>query len=307
MNEEKTNLNSKFLSSNIDDLISFYSYFNDRDELINWMKNRKKSEPTLFSFEGDAEIVVVIPTADMDSHRAQNCKNQIFKGIQQIFVESVKPRDLFFNYSHNVNIGVTEALKLRPNWIIVSNDDMVQIDNPEVLRSELSKRDNNYINALFTNPLGDYHSFKRFIGVPNLIYKIVANLHPNRNRAIRYKLWEKFELKYLDALYSGPSGFASRLTYNTKKVHLLTGSFSIISRKFAERQEKLFDDTFINGAEDTDLSLRIYEDYKKIGYIDYKIGDKIGTSLGAGWPRIIRNTVNEIYLSYKIENGLLKL
>ncbi len=307
MNEEIANLNSKFLSSNIDDLISFYGHFRDREELIHWMRNRQKNEPNIITVEGQSNVVVVIPTADMNSQRAQDCKNHIFKGLHQIYVESVKPRDMFFNYSHNVNVGVTEALKLKPEWVIISNDDMLLEDSPQKLLSEIAKQDFEVKDVLFTNPLGDYHSFLRFIGVPTFLYSMTVRIHPNRSRHYRLKLWQKFQLKYVDALYSGSTGFLSKLTYRTEKVHLLTGSFTMLSRKYIEKQTQLLDETFINGGEDTDLSLRICENQKGIGYINYKIGDRIGTSLGNGWSRILRNVVNEVYLSYKIEEGLLKL
>lgn len=307
MNDEAKDLNRKFLSSDFRDLNSFYEHFERREDLIRWMKNRHKNEPKIIDVDGEEKVVIVIPTADFESQKTQTCKDIIFKGIHQIYVESVKPRDLFFNYSHNVNLGVTHALKLKPEWIVISNDDMLFEDPPKKLLSELDKVDPDFNDAVFTKPPGSYHSFLRFIGEPTIIYSMIVTLHPNRSRHFRLKLWNKFELRYVDALYSGPTGFLSKLTYKTIKPHLLTGSFTVLSRKYAESQKSVFDETFINGGEDTDLSLRIFEDQNRIGFIDYRIGDSIGSSLGSGWSRSIRNVVNEVYLSYKIERGLLKL
>ena len=307
MKVAEANLNDIFLSPHVEDLISFYGHFGNREELIDWMKGRPKNEPSIINVDGESDIVIIIPTADVKSSRAQFCSSQIFKGLHQIFVESVKPRDSFFNYSHNVNVGITEALKLNPEWIIISNDDMVLRDDPKQLISEIRKNDFNMKNVLFTNPLGEYHSFLRFIGEPTLMYSMLTAVHPNRNRNIRLKLWRKFELRYIDALYSGPTGFISKISYRTDMVHLLTGSFTVLSIKYVKKQKTLLDETFVNGGEDTDLSLRLYQEPEKIGYINYDVGDRIGTSLGSGWPRILRNVVNEIYLSYKIEKGFLPL
>ena len=307
MDEKYDEMNEKFLSSNIDDLISFYNFFHNRKELVDWMQHRPKSEPTIHRVSGENDIVVVIPTADANSKRLKLCSERIFSGLNQIIVESVKPLDKYFNYSHNVNIGVSEAIKTNPKWIIISNDDMVPGDPPHRLISEIRSHDSDLEYALFTRPEGEYHSFQRFIGQPNMLYSIATKLHPNRYRSIRFSLWKRFDLRYIDALYRGSSGLLSRLTYKTLKVHLLTGSFTILSRNYIQSHKQILDETFINGGEDSDLSLRLHEDLNKIGYIDYKIGDRIGTSLGSGWARIIRNVVNEIYLSYKIEKGLLRI
>ena len=271
------------------------------------MVHRFKSEPTIINEKGETDVVVVIPTADVNSSRSQICSKRIYKGLHQIFVESVRPKDFFFNYSYNVNVGVTEALKLDPEWIIISNDDMVIKDEPKQLISEIRKNDFKVKNVLFTRPPGVYHSFPRFIGEPTMMYSLITAMHPNRNRNFRLKLWNKFQLKYIDALYSGPSGLLSKISYRTEMVHLLTGSFTVLSKKYVKSQRTLLDETFINGGEDADLSLRLYQEPEKIGYINYEVGDRIGTSLGSGWSRILRNVVNEIYLSYKIEKDLLPI
>lgn len=298
--------NDKFLSSNVKELIEFYNQFSNRDQLISWMRGRPKSEGKIYVEENKiSNIVVVIPTKDIYSNYALECRNVIYKGISQVFVESVKPSDTFFNYAYNVNKGIAYAMRLEPDWIIVSNDDMVCVDPPEKLASELSKFDPSRYDALFTIPEGLYHSFFRMIATPNSLYSIVTKLHPNRLRKTRLELWEKFSLRYVDALDKGIDGMISKLLYSNKFRHILTGSFTILSRDFVNNiSGKVFDDTFINGGEDSDLSLRlIYSG--KYNKINYKITDLVGKSLGTGWERILRNVINEVYLSYKIENGMI--
>ena len=302
--EDDNLINSKFLSGNAEDVFSFFDSFDTRESLFSWMKTRKKNEPTIYDVDGPTDIVAVIPTSDMNSDRVKTTKESIFKGFRQIYVESVKPYDPYFNYSHNANVGIAEALKLSPEWIVIANDDMVPRQRPERLSGAIREWDHSVTNVLFTNPPGEYHSFQRFIGRPNDLYKLIVTLHPNRSRIHRYKLWKKFGLKYVDALDVGKTGIASKITYRVVKPHLLTGSFTILSSKFVAHQEQVFDETFINGGEDSDLSLRLTKEEEKIGFIDYEIGDMVGTSLGSGWIRNIRNVVNEVYLSYKIEQNL---
>ena len=303
MNQELDSLNTLFLSPKIEELIQFYNSFPDREGLISWMSGRNKSRPSVIEVQGDTTGVVVIPTADYNSTRTQNCSLKIFKGMQQIIVESVRPKDVYFNYSHNVNIGISKAMEFNPSWIIVSNDDMINRDSPDILLSELKKSDPDKYNVLFTKEKGSYHSFPRFIGTPNSLYSFISTLHPNRLRKMRQEIWKKFGLKYIDAIDTGVTGFMSRMTYRPLKAHLLTGSFTILGKNYITSVAEVYDETFINGGEDTDLSLKLLKEPEKIGFIDYKIGDMVGTSLGSGWTRYIRNVVNEIYLSYKIEKG----
>lgn len=301
-------LNKLFLSNDIKNLFKFFDCFSGIMDLVNWMKERPKQMPQIIVNDSNSDIVVVVPTRDVNSKFALNCRDNIFKGITKIFVESKKPTDPFFNFSFSVNEGVKEAMKMKPKWIIISNDDMYKIDSPEVLLSELSSLDHTCLNSVFTNPLGDYHSYRRMLATPNKLYSIITNVHPNRLRKKRMNLWNKFDIHYIDALYGGPSGLMSKLTYTNKILHLLTGSFFIISSTFAEsRKNMILDDTFINGGEDTDLSLRLSDNLSKIGFIKYRIGDIIGGSLGNNWIRITRNVVNEAYLNYKIAKGILNV
>lgn len=301
--EDNLKLNDLFVSNNIEDVLKFYNKFSNRDELFQWMKDRPKSNANIEVNNFNTKAVVVIPTKDCESKYAQACKTSIFNNITQVFVESVKPVDYYFNYARNVNIGVAKAMELSPDWIIISNDDMEKIDPPEKLLSELTKFDSEQYDTLFTNPPGRYHSFYRVLASPNMLYSLMVSLHPNRYRLKRFELWRKFEVKNIDALDQGIEGLLSKVLYSKRRKHLLTGSFTILSSRYVEKLgNKILDETFINGGEDSDLSIRLKSDKCNYSFINYKIKDLIGNSLGYGWTRIIRNVVNEIYLSSKIEN-----
>jgi len=74
----------------------------------------------------------------------------------------------------------------------------------------------------------------------------------------------------------------------------------------------MFDETFVNGGEDLDLSLSIKSRGNKIEFISYRIGDYLGSSLGKntpegirnlkGTPRRLRDIANMSYFNYKIES-----
>ena len=62
---------------------------------------------------------------------------------------------------------------------------------------------------------------------------------------------------------------------------------------------EIYDDTFINAAEDTDLSLIIALGGIRTAKIKYRIGDLIGSTLGTGIQRSLRSIAGLTYLNCK--------
>ena len=121
--------NNFFNSDNLDKIIKFYNGFENRDQLIQWMKERPKGAAYIHEIEGDKDIIVVIPTADFNGKYARECRENIFKGLHIVFVESGGRGDFYFNYAHNCNVGIKKAMEYKPKWVVVSNDDMEMIDS----------------------------------------------------------------------------------------------------------------------------------------------------------------------------------
>jgi len=142
-------LNNLFTSNDSEDILRFYDYFENRDQLIKWMRERPKGNYRIVEFNKDEnDIIVVIPTMDVNGKFAKTCRYEIFKGLHIIFVES-GIGNYYFNYAHNCNAGIKKALEYNPKWIIISNDDMYKIDDVEVLIKELNKIKNTEININF--------------------------------------------------------------------------------------------------------------------------------------------------------------
>jgi len=142
-------LNNLFMSNDPKDILRFYDYFDNRDQLIKWMMERPKGNYRIVEFNNDEnDIIVVILTMDVNGKFAKTCRDEIFKGLHIIFVES-GVGNYYFNYAHNCNAGIKKAMEYNPKWIVLSNDDMYKIDDVEVLVKELSKLDNKYINIIF--------------------------------------------------------------------------------------------------------------------------------------------------------------
>jgi hypothetical protein len=295
--------NRLFVSKNLVDILEFYRSFESNEEVLEWMRERPKGACFLHEIEGDKEIVVVIPTADFNGNYAKNCRETIFKKLQIIFVESGEIGDPFFNFAHSVNIGISKALTYNPKWVIVSNDDMFQLDPIEKLVSEIRKINENDIDAIFITE-SPHHSVVSELAEPRFIRKFFHWLYPNKVFRYLINLEDKFNVKYLSVSKSSLFG----LIFFKKGYRFIQGmDFFVISAKYSMINEgNLFDETFINTYEDVDLSLRLSFNAHRIATVDFRIGDYYGKSLGKVRDRMLRDLTGEIYMNYKIANEFAK-
>jgi hypothetical protein len=188
---ESSGKNNYFISNDPKKIIEFYESFDDRDELIEWIKERPKGNCEIREVNGEKDIIVVIPTTDFDGEYARNCREEIFKGLHIVFVVSGK-NNYYFNHAHNCSVGTKKALEYNPKWIIVSNDDMYKIDDVNLLIRKLNDVDENEYDIVFIEP-SKYHSVPSSLGKERLTKKILFYL--NRGRRNQLMLERKFEIE----------------------------------------------------------------------------------------------------------------
>ena len=295
--------NNFFTSSDTEKTIEFYDQFENRDQLIKWMKERPKGASYIHEVTGNKDIIVVVTTADFKGKHAKACRDEVFKGLHMIFVESGGKEDFYFNYAHNCNVGIEKALQYNPKWIIVSNDDMNVIDPPEKLIEVIKSDSNRDKDVLFCYPPAEYHSRYALISKQTLRRDIVNHLMGKYEKEL-FSLEHKLGIKFI----VGTTLLKYRLFYSNKYKLLYTGSFGIFSSQFILNylDRRLFDENYINGSEDIDLAWKIAHEKIKIGFVDYRIKDIIGGTIGPyEIKRKLQGIVNECYMNYKIEKGEL--
>ena len=193
--------NNYFTSNDPKRIIEFYNGFENRDQLIRWLKERPKGVANIHEVEGDKEIIVVIPTADFTGKYARECRENIFKDLHIVFVESAELPDPYFNYAHNCNVGIRKAMEYNPKWIVVSNDDMHAIDDISVLNEKLKAMDNNKFSAIFINE-SKYHSIITRISKPgvmrNYFSLIKFFLNYRKEKGIKDLLMIKLNLIHIE-------------------------------------------------------------------------------------------------------------
>jgi hypothetical protein len=301
-------LNNIFMSNDPGDILRFYDFFENRDQLIKWMRERPKGNYRIVEFNKDEnDIIVVIPTMDVNGKFAKTCREEIFKGLHIIFVES-GVGNYYFNYAHNCNAGIKKALEYNPKWIVLSNDDMYKIDDVEVLVKELSKLDPEKIDCVFTSKIVDPWRFVS-MGQPRIYTSILRRIIRHKEWKIKEKIFKKYEIYFYGVGFKNK--FLVNLFYKNLVRFIITASFGIFSGNFIKKiVNNPFDETYINGMEDVDLSLIINYNYKS-NFINYKIGDYIGISLGFAFsglsPRTLRDMPNLIYFNKKFYNHLNNL
>ncbi|MGC8618584.1 MAG: hypothetical protein ACP5UZ_07640, partial [Thermoplasmata archaeon] len=121
----------------------------------------------------------------------------------------------------------------------------------------------------------------------------------------RLSLEKKFGIRYV----TGSTLWPYRLIYRPVTQVMYTGSFGIFSSALVRKYwSKMFDETYINGAEDIDLSWRIKQDGIEMKCVDYRVGDIIGGTIGPyNFKRRAQGIVNDCYLNLKVDRGELKL
>jgi hypothetical protein len=286
------------MSSNIHEILEFYDSFIDRHELTEWIKDVPKSHPKLEEVGNlDSEIIVVIPTPSIEHKLSRNCQNAIFKGLKIVF--SID-NSIYFNLSRSYNYGA----KLLSNkkgirWVIFSNVDMTLIDSPDKLMNEL---DDMTGEPSFCYAKGEgSHSYPIRVGE----YTKLRNIAFNTTGKIR-RIRATLERKYLIHINAEEEGnyFARKFVRRDKSM-LNFGDFFIFSNDLLKRYNyEPFDERYLNGMEDIDLSMRLYNDLKQnsIRSIDYRIGSMKSAVRGRGIIRTFRNIPSLAYFNEKFED-----
>ena len=291
--------NNLFLSKRPDEVVHFFEGFGDRSDLIEWMKSRPKGRPFLREVEGLKEIIVIIPTSDIKGKYATSCRKEIFSKLHIIFVVSGGVPDPYYNFAHYVNAGIKKALEYSPKWIIISNDDVYKIDNISTLIHELQNLDNDRYDAVFIKP-SIYHSTPVIFG-PQTIFRKLAFYFSKWRRA-QLRVEKRFGVVFL----SSPRVLKRRLFFKQRTFkHTSFGDFFVLSSEFVNGNNGIiFDETYINGGDDVDFSLRVSCQKLKTAEVNFRIGDYFGMSLGNSVERHIRDISGYAYLNFKIQNDL---
>jgi hypothetical protein len=191
---------------------------------------------------------------------------------------------------------------------------MYKIDNISVLKNVLSTLDPNKLSIVFTNE-AEYHSVITSISKARLTRKyFILPLNPVYiyKRRMKWQFLMKIKRSQINIekkfgcsyFFNAPKGL-NIFMYKNGLDHICFMDFAIFGASYLKcSSEGIFDEVFINGYEDHDVSLKFSLENRNYAFIQYKIGDYVGSILGTGITRELRNLVGLIYLNYKYEEKI---
>ncbi len=251
-------LNMLYTSNNEQDLIKFYNSFNNKDELIIWLKQRRMQEHSIKIFNEDKpkDLVAVILTKDINSKFALRIR-ELFNDIPIIFNDT---KSDIWNFAQSVNYAYKIAIKqFNPKWIIICNDDIAEAEPIQKLKQQLDKVVDKELVLVKHNHSNTIHFAK-----PSLIRKALMKMG-KMDKEIT-EIYSKLNVEIMPIPNKRKIDILMYKSVSEKFEN--SSDFYIINRTFGVP----YDDTFLNEAEDVDLSFRLKNNITQINYTIKCIG-----------------------------------
>ena len=285
-----------------ENFLEFYNSFNSVKDFINFLRSRKRPKINIFKIMPDegSEITAVIPTSSIES-KLVKLQIEKLKGINMVFVESGGP---YFNFSYSMNVGISEAIRLNSKLIMLSNDDVLPAEYLTHFQMEVLKNDMDYdilIPTIVNNQqpvspmqkvfsqtrLVEYiisRNYMRFIYTSE-VFSYCRSLLGKLNIYNSPDIFKYIILRDQDPLIS--KNRIDRVDLILKRIFEklhpplveLNNIQPISFVKAGLLKDERFDETFVNGGEDTDLSIRLANKGVKVGYIKNHFQNIGGDSL----------------------------
>lgn len=301
--------NDEFISEDPKVVAGFYDHFSSREDLIAWMTERPEGRRDLVEVPGDPKIVVVIPTTNARGSLAAHCR-AMFSGHHILFVDS-QGRDPLFNLARSVNFGVKSALQLNPDWIVVTGDDVIEVDPFAVLAGALGDLNPHKTSLVIPVPFSSYHSVESSLVKFRFWAPQILGLRSRtmfRFYQIANKFGAKFQVVRNSDIGTGYRKLLSHLLVQTAMSFVDTVSFQVYSAQQILRQNGvLYDETYITESEESDLAIRLHTSGAGIHQVSFRVSEGVGTTLGISAARTLRSLASRAYMNSKIDRGLLKI
>ncbi|MCL4480184.1 MAG: hypothetical protein M1113_01710, partial [Candidatus Thermoplasmatota archaeon] len=186
-------------------------------------------------------------------------------------------------------------------WVIFSNVDMIKIDPSDKLVEELNNI-NEDVKFCYAKE-GGSHSYSIRIGEYTRTRDIIFSLS-GKTRKLRKMLEDKFSI-HINS--EDNRHFLTRTFVSNNKNLINFGDFFILSVDLLKYYNYTpFDETYLNGMEDIDLSFRLSQDLDndQIMAIDYRIGSMKSGVRGRRPERLFQNIPSIAYFNEKMEKIL---
>jgi len=183
-------------------------------------------------------------------------------------------------------------MEYNPKWVVLSNDDMVKIDK---ISSLIKEPDGiNSVKTMAVCRSRSKEANRARIGHPKRLRNFLFRMRDSYTRSLlTYE--KKFDIRFFVEGLKFPWNHLFR---NLLEVRAIS-DFAVLSSDLFRDYSTLYDETFINGGEDIDLSIRLY--LIKINYVllYYRISS-IGVGTIGSKNRMLKDIINLAYLNSKL-------
>lgn len=288
--------------------INFYSSFSGIEELIDFLLRRGRSQVSIYkkNFSGSKEVIVVTACSSVND----KITREFVDGMGAFPMIVAESGGELFNFSVSMNAAIKEALSYSPKYVIISNNDLTPLANSELLLQEIRNKgnfrfgiprvmvDGKHISSIQSV----FHENRMMQVLPYFFryftpsYFLYINLRYSLKQIPFYN--EHFITKYYivrngTMAYKISNAFAPILGKKIIDICNLQ-PISIVESSLLEQE--IFDETFVNGGEDTDLSIRFAIRNVKPVFLEFPFRNIGGASLGNDEGRLYRNTIPEILI-----------
>lgn len=240
--------------------------------------------------KGDNNIAVITPTPDINRDLIKKFLNSINLNDPKPTVILIESSGKEFVFSKSMNIGINEAFKLNPQYLLLSNDD-VFFDQKNWLYTLIDgfiDENVGYVVPNLKSKEGNLNPM--LIKMPNyFLARIFVLINPYLSNKTRYII-----SNLVKNLYGKKIKQINFIIKPQKSLLLDIQPISLIKTDILKKVG-FFDENFINGVEDFDLSLRfILKGYKGI-LVWNVVGFHIGSSTGGeGWANALHGNPKNI-------------
>lgn len=295
-------------SDNISDNLRFFESINSAEDIIEFSRKRPNPDIKIYKRGADeSEIKFIIPTINPNSEMCKNIE-KLYGNYSVFFIES---SGQFFNYAKAINHGIEQIVNNEKNtsYIAISNDDII-LD-----KISITKLPNIEMNAkqayCLTPNNGDYSGEEvilkkqgRILGIKDILFGKMSDDFI-RLQIVRMLNKKKIEFpKVISGNY-----FIDRLIFNfdqkfqhahdTSKI-INFADFGIFNIEILKKYR--FDETYINGWEDWDLSYRLNQADIKFSRLNFRFNRVGHASIGKIMSKekeIVHSFLNGIYFYWK--------
>lgn len=297
-----TKLQKLYFSDNINDMIEFYKNIKNYNDLLKFIKSIPLYIPEIYISNSYSrnDIIMVAPTPDHSNSDSIKL-SEAFNEFKIIFVESAGER---FNFANSMNTGIEKALTYNPQWIILANIDSypmcdtlslrekIQASTSDILvpqiydeRNKLNELISLKKNSWFIKTIFKYGYYFKFV-LPKYLWGQFIIYKYNILNDVSYYHFGKKKLK----ANTNYNYIISKYIFSRQKKYFINlQPFSIIRSDILQKNN--FDTDFINGGEDTELSIRLLQQNYKLSVINFKIRRGTGTYLGVNLVRLVRYSI----------------